>query len=41
MENRDTIKRFSATEAGFGASGLLVADEGGDWGSGLMSGEDG
>lgn len=41
IENRETIKRLSATAAGLGASGLLEVDEGEDGGSGLVSGEDG
>lgn len=41
MENRETIKRLSATAAGFGASGLLGVDVGEESGSGMVSGEDG
>ena len=50
MENRETIKRLRATAAGLGAWGLLVdvgawglleVDVGEDWGSGMVSGEDG
>lgn len=40
IENRETIKRLSATAAGLVASGLLEVDVGEDWGSGLVSGED-
>lgn len=41
MENRETIKRLSATAAGLGASGLLEVHVGEDLGSGRVSGEDG
>lgn len=41
IENLETIKRLSATAAGFGAAGLLEVDVGEDWGSGMVSGEDG
>lgn len=41
IENRETMKRLSATAAGLGSSGLLEVDVGEDWGSGMASGEDG
>lgn len=41
MENRETIKRLSATAAGFGGSGLSGLDVGEESGSGTVSGEDG
>lgn len=41
IENRETMKRLSATAAGLGASGLLDMGMGEDWGSGTVSGEDG
>lgn len=41
IENRDTIKRLSATAAGLGASGLLEREVGVNSGSGVVTGEDG
>lgn len=41
IEKRETIKRFSATAAGLGASGLLEEGVAEDQGSGIVSGEDG
>lgn len=40
IENRETIKRLSATAAGLGASGLLEGDVGEVWGSVMVSGDD-
>lgn len=39
IENRETIKRLSATATGLGGSGLLEVDVGEDRGSGMVSGE--
>lgn len=41
IENRDTIKRLSATAAGLGASGLLEREVGVNAGSSVVTGEDG
>lgn len=41
IENRETIKRLSATAAGFGASGRLERDVGEGGASAMVSGEDG
>lgn len=40
MENLETMKRFSATVAGLGTSGLLDMVVGEDAGIGVVTGED-
>lgn len=41
IENRETIKRLSATATGLESSGLLEVEVGKVWGSVIGSGEDG